>query len=321
MRVEKLPFTAYDIVGYFLPGATLLTSIVFFLFPDILTNLYEEDARKMPVAIWLVIGILATTISYALGYCIALIASMGIEDPIIAVFRYPSEFLVRKPNSSETDPHHKAPFLWKIFLLHYLLTPPSQNINTLHPEVIPSAPGWRGWVRRWVRDQFEDIFVKKLCDPVIDQLDKKLKQSFAIERDTLTGAQWFNLVQYYVMNNNSPAFLRMYNYMTIYGFCRNLSAALYCSLFFLAGGTIIHFDWVNLSWTVVLKAGFAFLFMLALSGMLAANFAKFYRRYSQEAVYAFVTMKDSDKSSGAGDADEAQNSAKNKGPSLQAIAS
>jgi hypothetical protein len=41
--------------------------------------------------------------------------------------------------------------------------------------------------------------------------------------------------------------------------------------------------------------------------MLAANFAKFYRRYSQEAVYAFVTTDDKDQTSDP----EAQNSPKN----------
>ena len=95
--------------------------------------------------------------------------------------------------------------------------------------------------------------------------------------------------------------------MTIYGFCRNLSAALYCSTFILLVGVTIHLNSLNLSRSVGFGVYVAILLLLPLSGMLAANFAKFYRRYSQEAVYAFVTTDDKDQTSDP----EAQNSPKN----------
>jgi hypothetical protein len=302
MRVEKLPFTIYDIVGYFLPGATLLASIVFLLFPDILANFYEDTSKKS-VAGWVVIGILATTISYSLGYCIALIASKGIEDPINAAFGYPSEFLVPESDRSKISSHDETSFLSKVFFLPYFLTPLSQNTDTSHPEATWSAARLRGWVRR----KCKSIFVKELPGSVIKKLNKRLEHKFSIGTQSVSGEEWFNLVQHYVMNNNPSAFMRMYNYMTIYGFCRNLSAALYCSTFILLVGVTIHLNSLNLSRSVGFGVYVVILLLLPLSGMLAANFAKFYRRYSQEAVYAFVTTDDKDQTSDP----EAQNSPKN----------
>ena len=343
MRVEKLPFTIYDIVGYFLPGAILLASIAFVAFPDVLTNFYKQDWSKTPVVGSLVIGILAATISYALGYCIAIIASKGIEDPIIAAFNYPSEFLIHGSDCLKNKSHDEVPRLWKFFLLHYLLTPPKQNIDTLHPEAAPSAAGLRGWVRwvfgwvpclrHWARKQFECIFVKQLCDPVIKELDKRFERKLLGRRDKLKGKEWFKIVEYYVMNNNPEAFARMYNYMTMYGFCRNLSAALYISAIILLAGIIaqpvlslVDSSWPSLSFSVGFRVFVASILLFPLSCMLAANFAKFYLRYSQEAVYAFVTTKetvttnetigDSEKSSDS----ESQNSDKTEVHPIQAAA-
>jgi hypothetical protein len=322
MRVEKLPFTIYDIVGYFLPGAALLASIVFVVFPDMLANLYNADGSKTPAVGALAIAILAATISYALGFCIALIASRGIEDPINAAFGYPSEFLVPRHDHPKNLSHGKKSFLspsWflsNMFFLPYLLTPPSQITDTSHPEAAPSAAGWRGCFHA----AFKAVFVKKLCPPLIKQFNEKFKRKFSTELEDVSGKQWFNMVQYYVINNNPAAFVRMYNYMTMYGFCRNLSASLYFSAIILSVDVIVQSLWMGLSLSAGLRVGVVIILFLLLSVMLAANFSKFYRRYSQEAVYAFVTtnetMGDSDKSSDS----ESQKPAKTEVHPIQAAA-
>jgi hypothetical protein len=288
MRVERLPFTIYDIVGYFLPGAALLASIVVVLFPDTLAVFHHNGHHNgggiiIPVYEWVVIGVFLSIISYALGYCIALISSEGIENSVIKTFGYPSEFLVRGSCNPEGNYKDDVSFVRKMFLLHYLLRRPSGG---------------------WVRDRFESIFVKKLTKPVIKRLGERLKERFGIDIECVDGEEWFSLIRHYVMNNNHPAFLRMYNYMTVYGFCRNFSAALYCSIVILFFGLIVpsillslNLNWLDLSWLdmnrrVSIKACFAIALMIPLSGMLAANFAKFYRRYSHEAILAFVTMED-----------------------------
>jgi hypothetical protein len=294
MRVEKLPFTIYNIVGYFLPGAVLLASIVFALFPDLLVGLYYvRDGLKVSTYAWILISILSIVASYALGYCIAIFSSEGIEEVFIDAFGYPSKFLLGKHCSLETEctgnsSEDNASFLRKIFALHYVLNeqPPACNwlIKVSHEKA-------RSW--------FGSIFVKSIDDNVINQLDKKFVERFCMSRKEISGSGWFSLVENYVMNNNESAFMRMYNYVTMYGFCRNLSAALYWSAIVLFLGVTISFfssllnlRWFSLSWDVAIRVYLVILTMILLSGVMAANFAKFYRRYSHEAILAFVTMKD-----------------------------
>jgi hypothetical protein len=270
MRVEKLPFTIYDIVGYFLPGAALLVSIAAFSVPDLLVNLYHSEIlEKIPIYAWIPISIVLVIVPHALGYCIALISSEGIEKAFVKAYGYPSEFLVhgcRRPESSYKD---NASLVRKMFLLHYLL-------------------------RGSLRNRFQSIFVKQLGPTIIGKLDERFYLIFGINKEHIPSEEWFSLIENYVMNNSQPAFMRMYNYVTMYGFCRNLSAAVYFSavVLFIMVTASIHFSPWMLSWHVTFRIYVAIAAMMLLSVMLAANFAKFYRRYSSEAILAFVTMED-----------------------------
>jgi hypothetical protein len=179
----------------------------------------------------------------------------------------------------EDEREYDVSFVKKMFLLHYLL---------------------RGGSPSWVSDRFRSIFVKPLSNPVknqvnspiITKLDIRFKEKFGVNRGDVDTEEWFSLIENYVMNNSQPAFTRMYNYVTIYGFCRNLSASLYCSSIVLFVGFFLSPSWWDMSWRVAGKVCFAVALMIPLSGMLAANFAKFYRRYSEQTILAFVTMKD-----------------------------
>jgi hypothetical protein len=286
MRVEKLPFTIYDIVGYFLPGAVLLASIVVALFPDVIGDLYSSRIlRKVPVYGWMVISVLSVTVSYALGYVIALLSSEGIEQPVIRTFGYPSAFLVHGPCSSEGSYRDDLSSVRMLFALQHLLKRP---------------PCGCGWLRNWVRSAFaKQLDEKQFAETTINILRDRLRDKFSAEIKEGYGNEWFSLVRHYVANNNESAFTRMYNYMTLYGFCRNLSAALYLSGIVLSIGFILpsllmlfNSGWLNLSGPVASRICLVILLMFPLSLALAVNFSKFYRRYSHETIMAFVTMKD-----------------------------
>lgn len=106
---------------------------------------------------------------------------------------------------------------------------------------------------------------------------------------------WFRFVCFYTFNNYQNAAYRLYNYLTIYGFLRNM-----CFVFSIA-------FWVSLVSTVditnatgeklQLQFGWSGLYV-ALACALSAiilffSFLKFYRRYTEEAILAFATRDDS----------------------------
>lgn len=111
---------------------------------------------------------------------------------------------------------------------------------------------------------------------------RKLKCSVPFEKNT----RWEKIIEHYVANNCPSAYVRMYNYLVIYGALRLLSLILLISCW----GILIfdlkkkidgnfNFDF-NIT-TVYFATKFAcFLSMMA--------FAKFNRRYFEESVLAFL---------------------------------
>ncbi len=102
MRVERLPFTVYDVVGYFIPGFMLLIGVTHFIPAieaaiDTHKKLLGDSFSGHAVEIAFVI-----VLSYALGHIVSLMADKTVELAVVKIIGYPSEYLLHEswPGSS-----------------------------------------------------------------------------------------------------------------------------------------------------------------------------------------------------------------------------
>jgi hypothetical protein len=94
VRVERLPFTVYDILGYFIPGFLLLVGLTHFL-PDIRPALDTHIAMLSGTFARQAIGVtVVIAASYALGHLVSLLAGLSIERIMVKVVKYPSQYLM-----------------------------------------------------------------------------------------------------------------------------------------------------------------------------------------------------------------------------------
>jgi hypothetical protein len=78
MRVERLPFTVYDIVGYLFPGLILVVGVGFlgeFLSVIAASKLIEDFGTKATV----LAGLFLLVLAYALGHVVSLVGSLGLS--------------------------------------------------------------------------------------------------------------------------------------------------------------------------------------------------------------------------------------------------
>lgn len=300
MRVERLPFTVYDVIGYLVPGTFALW--IGFVFAKKLNSNATIDANTLNIVgsssesiyFSLFIFIIA---AYAVGHLVGLMSSITVEKIAVEYFGYPSKFLtilgeeklsnedkcraIIAENMVSSGFHRKRVFLAKIFC-------------------------WPIWisVRLLISTGLFTIFMKPLSAHISAKLKSRL-EILHLDAGPFERCGWWKSAEFHVINNIPNAFSRMYNYLTIFGFFRNFSfifivissmylikfsSAFWPSFNFissLSGETLglSHFEWeisANLNWNLliasIVSSGIAALFFL--------GFLKFYRRYSEEAILA-----------------------------------
>lgn len=212
MRVERLPFTVYDVIGYLVPGVfALWIGLVFFKKLNgtaIIDSQVLNIVGQTPESIYFALFIFVIA-AYAVGHLMGLMSSITVEKIAVEYFGYPSRFLTISnadecrsiiiSNMLSSSFHRKRVFLAKLFC-------------------------WPIWifVRLMITTGLFTIFMKPFPEHVIDKLKNKLN-SLQLEAGPIDNCDWWKGAEFYVINNIPHAFARMYNYLTIFGFFRNFS--------------------------------------------------------------------------------------------------
>ena len=110
--------------------------------------------------------------------------------------------------------------------------------------------------------------------------------------------KWFKPVEYFVMNRNSSATSRMYNYLVIGGLFRTL-CFIFLSVLWVQIYFQIHF-WLDAEWFLdpLMKnrlthpALFEYMIVTFVYMFCLFSYLKFQRRYAEEAIFAFVFGSD-----------------------------
>lgn len=285
------PFATYDIVVYFGGGL--------FAVPFIYRYLLQPFGLSMPTfTVPMGDGLLAETVAvlttlfviYIAGHMLAYAGSQFIEKFVDRIFGKISSAIIvsSKSNPANRDEHIQALIYSQVskikseravipslvrFSLHLLMSPIYLAIFGL---------GFFGY------------YDSRVPKAVLDRAEKKFKKLSSGECKISIDSKWYKALEYYVINQNPLASLRMYNYLVIGGLFRTIALVFLLSTWaqsYYISHYLFDGEWklqplmgsegkymgvIELSLTIV-----AYIFSLF-------SYLKFQRRYAEEAIFGFV---------------------------------
>jgi hypothetical protein len=270
MKIDQNPFSIYDFLGYLIPGLLFSYGSIFILNINI-DNPFVYQKLNLELDQYFIIII----ISYLVGHILSYLSSVSVELYSIWTIGYPSRYLLNL----------NFPGFWRNILKEKEIQKRLLKLLMVS-YIFPVA--------------ICDIFVRKVfkvrnllgkpIDPIMSDLVHKKVNEYLItnfteddmkEINESSTTDFFNLIYHYTLEKSPAHVSKLNNYVALYGFTRTLC-----------------FAFITLSWIVLIK-GFGGVFswkatsvILILSifaSILYLDFNKFYRKYSLEALMAFVS--------------------------------
>jgi hypothetical protein len=275
MDPKQNPFSVYDFLGYFTPGALLLYGTLFFFGlhsneTSVLDHLKETLSFDKPE-----IYIPFVLISYVAGHLINYMSSITVERYSIWALDYPSRYLLNREYSGYFGvSEHKTLRRFLRLFIAILILPVS---------VLDFLLGYLFGMR--------DLYAKKLDDFLITIIQNKSKKLIKSDKDLGFNAESedhqkydsFRYIYHYAVEHSANHLPKMQNYVALYGFLRSLTLLsvilFWCLLWH------VYFNplpsqraYLEIACTSLL----AFAFYIA--------FVKFYRRFTLEAFMAATVV-------------------------------
>lgn len=284
--IRRLPFASYDLVVYFGVGILALPFLRLYVARPLQLQVPAEALifAGSPFVNAAVLTLLVLFSGYALGHVIALFSSYFIEQFVRTWLGYPSEVWLDTSKhcggnpGSLTETDRRALILKRVRstrLRRHSIVVTAFHFPLTHVYVFI-------WFTRW----FDFYFSKLPCElyhPLIQRI-----REVGIPAELLTSSAWPKVLKQYVVNNCPVAYSRMSNHRVVFGLLRSLA--------FLA----LMAAWVELAlsvaaiWTEevdLIRHLIAWLLFAGAAAFLLVGFAKFNRRFFEEAVYAFLLSR------------------------------
>ncbi len=278
MTPKPNPFSIYDFLGYFTPGATALYILNFYVYPTdsilepVLSSVAKAITLENPASL-----IPFALLAYLLGHLISFISSITVERYYLWVFGYPSKELLRRVLLQELPEFFKN------------TESPRQHLVVASTVALILLPvSLLDWLLR-VPLHLGPVFEKKLDKLLAALIHKKMSSLLidvgAIEDPNKHGKpvehDFFRFVYHFAVEN-APAHLpKMQNYVALYGLLRAMSllgvVVFWWALF--SAGEWAH-DPLHLTLVLVSISLVSYIFFL--------GFMKFYRRFTLEAFMAMA---------------------------------
>jgi len=278
MTPKPNPFSIYDFLGYFTPGATALYIFNFYVFPTdsvlkpALSTIAKAVSLEKPASL-----IPFVLLAYLLGHLLSFLSSVTVERYYLWVFGYPSKELLRRVllqgppeyfSSGESPRQHLvvasvvAAFLIPISALDWLLRVPL-CLGPVFEKKLDKL------LATLIHQKMSTLLVKvgAITDP--NELGKPVEHDF------------FRFVYHFAVEHAPNHLPKMQNYVALYGLLRTM-----CFL------GIVVFWWTALSagdWSNgLLHLAMVLLAISLVSYIFFLSFMKFYRRFTLEAFMAMA---------------------------------
>lgn len=270
MNINQNPFSLYDFLGYFIPGALLLYILNCIDWSGSILSLINSIKLKLGNENYLPFVISA----YITGHLLSFISSITIEKFSIWLYGYPSKYLLdikTKPfyNSNLSIPDILKRTLIGIFVLpiafYDILLDKLLQLKILHG--------------RSLDKNVIDLIFDNANKAYENMLVKKSALNIDIKND-----DFFTILYHYVLERNKNHSTKIQNYVALYGLLRCITL-----IFVILFWTIIllHF------WIPITKLEYFILitFVSFTSYIFFLSFKKFYRRFSLETLLALTSMQ------------------------------
>lgn len=274
MPPRQNPFSLYDFLGYFVPGASLLYALLFLFSPATDMASFAQQLSSSvsfdhaEVYVPFVLG------SYIAGHLLSFASSVTVERYSLWQLGYPSKYLTghTPPPYISWAKQSLAQILGRL-VVPLLLTPIS---------ILDFVIGKWLRLREVYADSLDPLLTGVIRRKVLVLLESKLEAGPTTEiaaRDQ----DYFRLAYHYTLEHAPAHAPKMQNYVALYGFTRTMAL-----LFVIAW-------WADLTHAIThcqpLPRTVAELSALAALGYLMyMNFNKFYRRFSLEVLMALTVV-------------------------------
>jgi len=280
--IKQNPFSIYDFLGYFIPGALMIYIILFLLkihdfnnLDQFTTVLNNDRTFQLDSFLFFII------ISYSTGHLINFISSITIERYANWKYDYPSKYLMNLNKDFKFWSGSKKIKSWK-FILILILSP-----ITLFDYILGEIFCFKIFYTKNA-DKYIIAAVKSKGVILLNQLGtpttKKLREY-----------DFHRIFSHYVYENSKNHQSKLSNYVALFGFLRALSliSALFswlifyklCEKVFLCDNYIEYFT--------KSKYLIRYLFIISITSyVFFMAFMKFYRRYTLETLMLIVIDKD-----------------------------
>lgn len=294
--VKRLPFANYDLVVYFGVGVFVLPLAQKYISNPLKLSFPASIAVPTDGFLSEAVGVLVVLFAcYALGHVIALLASYLVEGFIHKWLRYPSTVWLRKCNNRKMSISdimkrniRETEFNFETFLVSFLHFP-----LILFYLII--------YYRRLFGfyDTKAPCYLRKMAIERMAQCGLNVPLNH--------GSNWLKIIEHYVANNVGTGYLRLYNYLMIFGLLRSLAFVgivySWVAFFRIFGSGVYDRSHVliGLTWDFSPTEPEIFTYFASafVTTFLVVGFAKFNRRFFEEALYAFVLSNRSSEASAA----------------------
>lgn len=264
MEVKQNPFSLYDFLGYFVPGAIFIY-LALIGHSNHYSNLEElQKFQKLE-------NILPfTLLAYLLGHIINYLSALTIEKHAIQMYGYPSKTIIKETEPERTTSKHD---IFYTMLTRIIIAPVAMIDLTI---------GRFLKIDRFIK-RSEDKTIRTIIKFKIYELLKE-KGSGTFDNFAPPHLTNFFILAYHYCVEKCPNHLpKMQNYVALYGFLRANCFALICATWM----TMFNLDLEYLCNPRNIYIVIHTTILSAIAFILYLGFLKFYRRFCLEVLLAF----------------------------------
>lgn len=280
--MEKNPFSLFDFLGYFIPGAFSLFLFYFLQNNAGLEYYFEVDnIKNLNTDISILYITFFVILSYTLGHILSFLSTLTIENFAVWMLGYPSKNLLgiygtekyfeKKHKNQNID--KKATYLsYSLrFLLFVFLAPISFLSITIGK----------------LLDLNNSVYKKSLKEPYISLIKTKIENLFRRLDNNLQidfiKHDYNKLLIHHSYNINVPHQPKLMNYVSLYGFLRVVSFVLNLLSIFMLLKIFLFNENLNINlFEEFNNESIIFFISSFLTYITYLGYLKFYRRYTQE---------------------------------------
>lgn len=270
MELKQNPFSFYDFLGYFTPGALFLYSVLA-TYQHSSSEVVSLESISMSIGLDKADAYVPFVLfAYTIGHILSFISSVTIERYSLWAMGYPSKYLLGVKNSGYFSTDSNKTLRTCIRLLVFFIILPVSLMDLF----IGKFLGLRELYAKALDEMLANLIKSKIYSLI------KSKGNLNPEsHGSASNTDFFHYAYHYAVEHAPNHLPKMQNYVALYGFLRTLTLL-----------SVILF-WA-IAWHVISQTTSTTLAILMLISMstlcylLFMAFVKFYRRFSLEALMA-----------------------------------